>query len=67
MHVCFNFVACPIYFVVGHEAQAGFLLPMHTEINANNMHVYWATPFEFHTLPVEDLRNHYYRGNENFK
>ena len=27
----------------------------------------WTTPFEFHTPPVEDLRNHYYRGSENFK
>ena len=27
----------------------------------------WATPFEFHTLPVEDLRNIVYRGSVNFK
>ena len=29
--------------------------------------LHWANLFEFHTPPVEDLRNHSNRGSENFK
>ena len=27
----------------------------------------WATPFEFHTPPMEDLRNIYFRGECDFQ
>ena len=37
------------------------------KVAINQKMLHWAIPFEFHTPPVEDLRNLSHRGNVNSK